>query len=68
MLNPPLKDLILPLIPAIGGLFNLPCSISAKQDAECISFENIQLSTQGAERQRKDATWQSQIFQLYHNA
>eukprot|EP00438_Fugacium_kawagutii_P018576 Skav220207 [mRNA] locus=scaffold2858:206317:210868:- [translate_table: standard] len=35
-------------------MFNLPCTISATADFERVSFENMQLSTQGSERQRKD--------------
>ena len=41
---------------AIGDMFNLPCSITSKQDPEVVSMEAIQLSTQGAERQRKDVS------------
>ncbi|CAK9059522.1 unnamed protein product, partial [Durusdinium trenchii] len=48
------KDLALPLLPAIKDLFNIPRSIGGKSDAETVSFEAIQLSTQGAERQKKD--------------
>ncbi len=42
------------LLPAIGEYFNLPASITACSDKEEVNFEGIQLSTQGAERQRKD--------------
>lgn len=48
------QDLILPLIPAIKGLFEIPCYLSVHNDMDIISFEAIQLSTQGSERQRKD--------------
>lgn len=50
------QELILPLLAAIGGMCNLPCTISKTGDTETHSFENIQLSCQGAERQRKDVT------------
>lgn len=43
------------LLPAIGEYFSLPSSITACSDKE-VNFEGIQLSTQGAERQRKDVT------------
>jgi len=49
-----LQDLILPLLPAFSEIFTIPASISVTTDAETLSFESIQLSTQGAERQRKD--------------
>lgn len=52
------QDLILPVLPAICELFSLPSSISAFQNAEAISFDAMQLSTQGAERQRKDVSCQ----------
>ncbi|CAK9079157.1 unnamed protein product [Durusdinium trenchii] len=48
------KDLVLPFLPALQEIFSLPCSISCTRDMEKVSFENMQLSTQGAERQRKD--------------
>ena len=48
------KDLIQPLLPAFSGIFCLPVTITANSDPETVSFENIQLSAQGAERQRKD--------------
>lgn len=48
------KDLILPLLPAFSEMFALPASITRGSDAEMVSFEAIQLSTQGSERQRKD--------------
>ena len=51
----PTKELLRPLLPAFEDQFNLPCAISFTKDAEVVSFQNIQLSTQGAERQRKDA-------------
>ncbi|CAK9016804.1 Uncharacterized protein SCF082_LOCUS13348 [Durusdinium trenchii] len=47
-------DLIKPLLPAITDLFCIPSTISPPQDTELTSFDAIQLSTQGAERQRKD--------------
>ncbi len=56
-----LEDLILPLLPAFQGLFEIPCSVAATSDSETISFESIQLSTQGAERQAKDATWEKMV-------
>lgn len=49
-----LKDLLTCLLPAFGDFFHLPSSIASCGDAETVSFEGIQLSTQGAERQRKD--------------
>ena len=49
------QELILPLLPSIKVLFDLPCNLTANQNVEDISFEAIQLSTQGSERQRKDA-------------
>ncbi|CAK9066939.1 unnamed protein product [Durusdinium trenchii] len=52
--TPSAKDLILPLLAAVGGLFNIPCSISAPGNHESNTFEAIQLSAQGGERQRKD--------------
>ena len=48
------QDLVLPLLHSFEGIFNLPVCISAATDHEQLSFESIQLSTQGAERQRKD--------------
>lgn len=48
-----LKDLIQPFMGAIFEIFGIPSSISSFQDAETISFDAMQLSTQGAERQRK---------------
>ena len=51
------QELILPLLPSIKVLFDLPCNLTANQTVEDISFEAIQLSTQGSERQRKDAVW-----------
>lgn len=48
------EDLVAPLLPAVADIFNLPCTISATADFERISFENMQLSTQGSERQKKD--------------
>lgn len=45
---------MLPFLPALQEIFSLPCSISCTRDMEKVSFENMQLSTQGAERQRKD--------------
>lgn len=51
------QDLILPLLPAIQDFFNLPTTITACQCMETVNFEGIQLSTQGAERQRKDVPW-----------
>ena len=56
------QDLILPLLPAIKRMFDIPCNISTSQDHESVSFEAIQLSTQGAERQRKDVTWWTNVF------
>lgn len=54
-LNPlGMKELILPLLPAISDLFNIPAVVSVSRDMEKVSFENLQLSSQGAERQRKD--------------
>ncbi|CAK9076320.1 unnamed protein product, partial [Durusdinium trenchii] len=50
----PCLDLIKPLLPAITDLFCIPSTISPPQDTELTSFDAIQLSTQGAERQRKD--------------
>ncbi|CAK9072442.1 Uncharacterized protein SCF082_LOCUS35628, partial [Durusdinium trenchii] len=47
-------DLVLPFPPALQEIFSLPYSISCTRDMEKVSFENMQLSTQGAERQRKD--------------
>eukprot|EP00438_Fugacium_kawagutii_P036217 Skav223158 [mRNA] locus=scaffold2973:257878:262548:- [translate_table: standard] len=49
-----MKDLVLPLLPAISDMFSIPAVISVGKDLEKVSFENLQLSTQGAERQRKD--------------
>ena len=49
-----LKDLVLPLLAAVADLFNLPATISSSRDPEKVSFENMQLSTQGSERQKKD--------------
>ncbi|CAK9111498.1 Uncharacterized protein SCF082_LOCUS51755 [Durusdinium trenchii] len=48
------KDLIQCLLPAISDFWSLPSTITACGDKETVSFESIQLSTQGAERQRKD--------------
>ena len=48
------EEAVLPLLPAIENLFSLPSCITCCKDMEKISFENLQLSTQGAERQRKD--------------
>ncbi|CAK9039774.1 unnamed protein product [Durusdinium trenchii] len=48
------QDLILPLLPAIRDIWNLPSCISHGQAHEEISFEAMQLSCQGAERQRKN--------------
>ena len=45
------------MLPAIQGLFAIPSSITLCADEETASFENIPLSTQGAERQRKDVLW-----------
>ena len=42
------------MIPAVQDMFNLPVAITGSTDMERVSFENLQLSTQGAERQRKD--------------
>ena len=52
-----MQDVILPLLPAFSDMFNLPASITISSDAETVSFDNIQLSVQGAERQKKDVTW-----------
>ena len=49
-----LKDLVLPLLAAVSDVFNLPATISSNRDPEKVSFENMQLSTQGSERQKKD--------------
>ena len=49
-----MKDLVLPLLAAVTDVFNLPSTISANRDPEKVSFENMQLSTQGSERQKKD--------------
>lgn len=35
-------------------MYALPSSVTSSTDGEMLSFESIQLSTQGAERQRKD--------------
>ena len=51
------EELIKPLMPVFSEMFALPGTISAGSDAERVSFEAIQLSTQGAERQRKDVSW-----------
>ncbi|CAK9075622.1 unnamed protein product, partial [Durusdinium trenchii] len=48
------KDLILPLLPAFSEMFNLPVNVSVTTDAEMVSFDSIQLSAQGSERQKKD--------------
>lgn len=48
------EDLVVPLLPAVADIFNLPCTISASADFERVSFEAMQLSTQGSERQKKD--------------
>ena len=48
------KELLQPFLPAIEHMFSLPCVITCTRDMEKVSFENLQLSTQGAERQRKD--------------
>ena len=45
------------MLPAISDLLCIPVSISASSDPETTSFEAIQLSAQGAERQRKDVAW-----------
>ena len=50
----PLEDLLTCLLPAFSDFFSLPCCISCCSDKETVNFEGIQLSTQGAERQRKD--------------
>jgi hypothetical protein len=50
------------LLPAIGELFDLPSTITACSDPETVNFEGIQLSTQGAERQKKDATYLELCF------
>lgn len=52
-----LQDVILPLLPAFSDMFNLPASVTISSDAETVSFDNIQLSVQGSERQKKDVTW-----------
>lgn len=44
-----------PLLPAISSFWAMPVIISWDRDFEVASMQNIQLSTQGAERQRKDA-------------
>ena len=62
-----LEDLILPLLPAVQGLFEIPCSVAASSDSETISFESIQLSTQGAERQVKDATWEKMVDSITYS-
>ena len=49
------KEMIIPIWPAIRDQFALPCAISVQQNVEELSFQNIQLSTQGSERQRKNA-------------
>lgn len=51
----PAKDLLEPLLPAIARLWMVPVVVAWDRDAEVVSMQNIQLSTQGAERQRKDA-------------
>ena len=48
------KDLVLPLLQAIEELWAIPCNISQGLDRETKSFECMQLSAQGAERQRKN--------------
>ena len=60
------QELLECLLPAIKDFFSLPSTITAVVDFETVSFESIQLSTQGAERQRKDASWFSkeQLFCL----
>ena len=50
-----LQDLLLPLLPAIIDVWNLPACVTSGQPQEEVSFEAIQLSCQGAERQRKNA-------------
>lgn len=49
-----MQDLITPLLPAIQMMWALPAVVTYEKDQETVSFTNIQLSTQGAERQRKD--------------
>lgn len=49
-----MQDLITPLLPAIQMMWSLPAVVTYEKDPETVSFTNIQLSTQGAERQRKD--------------
>ena len=49
-----MQGLITPLLPAIQMMWALPAVVTYEKDQETVSFTNIQLSTQGAERQRKD--------------
>lgn len=51
------EELLRPMLPAIVDQFCLPCAISFMVDPEECSFQNIQLSSQGAERQRKDVQY-----------
>ena len=51
-----MQDLILPLLPAFTEMFNLPANVTMTNDVEVISFDSIQLSAQGSERQKKDVT------------
>lgn len=53
-MNSNMQDLILPLLPAFSEMFNLPVNVSVTTDAEMVSFDSIQLSAQGSERQKKD--------------
>ncbi|CAK9065270.1 Uncharacterized protein SCF082_LOCUS33439, partial [Durusdinium trenchii] len=48
-----LAQVVSDLDPVAAKIFGIPSSISSFQDAETISFDAMQLSTQGAERQRK---------------
>ncbi|CAK8995203.1 unnamed protein product, partial [Durusdinium trenchii] len=57
------KDLLLPLLPAIIDVWNLPACVTSGQPQEEVSFEAIQLSCQGAERQRKNALQMSLRFE-----
>lgn len=52
----------MPLLPAFSEMFHIPSTISACNDAETVSFDNMQLSAMGAERQKKDVTCQNLVI------
>lgn len=63
LMNSNMQDLILPLLPAFSEMFNLPVNVSVTTDAEMVSFDSIQLSAQGSERQKKDVPgWKSAMI------